>query len=101
MLRSCLEDVCGALASVFFPAPCRLCGELLDTASRIPICRSCFASLGPLSGPSCARCGRPFASPIAVEVENLPLCHICRPGLYDFAFARSYGAHPTDMAQPT
>jgi ComF family protein len=99
MLRASLQNVYGALASVFFPAPCRLCGELLDRAGRIPICRSCLASLRPLTGPSCARCGRPFASPIAVEVENLPLCHICRRGLYDFDFARSYGAYTRDMAR--
>jgi len=98
MLRACLQNVRGALASVFFPAPCRLCGELLDTAARIPICRTCLASLRPLSGPSCGRCGRPFASSVAVEVENLPLCHMCRRGLYDFDFARSYGAYTEAMA---
>lgn len=98
MLRACLRDVCGALASVLFPAPCRLCGELLDTAGRIPICRSCLASLRPLHGPSCSRCGRPFASPVAVQIENPPLCHICRRGLYDFDFARSYGAYTEAMA---
>lgn len=97
-LRTCLRDVCGAVVSVFFPAPCRLCGALLDNAGRIPICRSCLASLRPLRGPCCGRCGRPFASSIAVEVENLPLCHVCRRNLYDFDFARSYAAYTATMA---
>lgn len=84
--------------SVFFPAPCRLCGEMLDTAARIPICSSCLASLQPLGGPCCSRCGRPFASRVAAESSDLPLCHICRRGLYDFDFARSYGAYTASMA---
>jgi ComF family protein len=99
MLRAYLENVCGVLASVLFPAPCRVCGELLDTATRIPICRSCLASLQPLSLPCCSRCGRPFASAVALQVENVPLCHICRRGLYDFDFARSYGAYTDGMTR--
>lgn len=98
MIRAYLQNVCGALASVLFPAPCRVCGELLDTATRIPICRSCLASFQPLSLPCCGRCGQPFASAVAVQVDNLPLCHICRRGLYDFEFARSYGAYTEGMA---
>lgn len=97
-LRACLQDVCEALVSVFFPAPCRLCRELLDTAVRIPLCQSCLASLRPLSGPCCGRCGRPFASSIAVDIDAVHLCHICRRGLYDFDFARSYGAYTVTMA---
>lgn len=99
MFRAYLQNVCGVFASILFPAACRLCGDLLDTATRIPICRSCLASLQPLSLPSCRRCGRPFASPVALQVENLPLCHICRRGLYDFDFARSYGAYTEGMTR--
>lgn len=97
-VRACLQDVCGALVSVFFPAPCRLCSEPLDTATRIPICRNCFASLGALRGPCCGRCGRPFASSVALDVQDVPLCHVCRRSLYDFDFARSYGPYNTTMA---
>ena len=97
-LRACLRDVYGSLVSVFFPAPCRLCGNLLDTSSRIPICNSCVASLGSLRGPCCGRCGRPFASSVALEVHDVPLCHICRRSLYDFDFARSYGPYNATMA---
>lgn len=99
MLRAYLQNVRGALASVLFPAPCRLCGELLDSAGRIPICRPCLASLQALGHPCCCRCGRPFASVVAVQVDNAPLCHICRRGLYDFDFARSYGAYTEGMTR--
>jgi ComF family protein len=97
-LRACLRDVYGSLVSVFFPAPCRLCGSVLDTASRIPICHSCLASIGALRGPCCGRCGRPFASSVALEAQDVPLCHICRRSLYDFDVARSYGPYNTTMA---
>lgn len=97
-LRASLRSVYGAVVSVFFPAPCRLCGELLDTAARIPICAACLGSIRPLAGPCCARCGRPFVSPLALDVQGSPLCHICRRGLYDFDFARSYAAYAPTMA---
>jgi ComF family protein len=97
--NACFRQVAGALASVIFPAPCRICGEMLEDASRIPICRSCLASLVPWTAPLCQRCGRPFASGAAVQGVAAPLCHGCRRGLYDFDFARSYGAYSPAMTQ--
>ena len=94
-----LRQLAGALASVFFPAPCGVCGEILDDASRIPICRSCLSLLTPWTAPLCTRCGRPFVSRVAVEGLAQPLCHGCRRGLYDFDFARSYGAYSPAMAR--
>ena len=94
-----LRQLAGALASIVFPAPCGVCGEILDNASRIPICRSCLALLTPWNAPMCPRCGRPFVSSVAVEGLAPPLCHGCRRGLYDFDFARSYGAYGTAMAR--
>jgi ComF family protein len=35
---------------------------------------------------------------VAMEVVDLPLCHLCRRNLYDFDFARSYGAYSATMA---
>jgi ComF family protein len=94
-----LRGVADALASVIFPAPCRVCGQTLDNASLIPICRACLQSLVPYAGPMCARCGRPLVSPIALESESAPQCHVCRRSLYDFDFARSYGAYTPAMAR--
>jgi ComF family protein len=94
-----LWQLAGGLTSILFPAPCGLCGEILSDASRIPICRSCLDQLTPWNAPLCPRCGRPFASTVAVAGVEHPLCHGCRRGLYDFDFARSYGAYNSPMAR--
>jgi ComF family protein len=96
--RASLRELRQALVSVLFPAPCRLCGKLLDTASRIPLCCSCVTSFRPLTGPCCVRCGRPFVSAVVLDRETAPLCHICQRGLYDFDFARSYTAYTETVA---
>jgi ComF family protein len=35
---------------------------------------------------------------VVLDSQATPLCHICRRGLYDFDFARSYGAYTDAMA---
>jgi ComF family protein len=35
---------------------------------------------------------------VVLEVETVPLCHVCRRSLYDFDFARSYGPYDATMA---
>jgi len=95
---SLLRKTCDALASLVFPAPCRICEASLDTASRIPICRDCLDSLRPISGPVCLLCGRPFVSPLAAAAIR-PLCHLCRRGVYHFDLARSYGAYDGAMVR--
>jgi ComF family protein len=105
-----LRGLADALASVLFPAPCRICGETLETASRIPICPPCLASLRPYDGPLCDRCGRPIVSPVvgpALADASQPsagvvpkvLCLVCRRGLYDFDFARSHGAYTDSLVR--
>ena len=105
-----LRSLADALASVLFPAPCRICGETLETASRIPICSPCLASLRPYDGPLCNRCGRPIVSPVVrpvlTDVPRLSagavpevLCLVCRRGLYDFDFARSHGAYTDSLVR--
>lgn len=93
-----LKGLADALASVLFPAPCRICGQTLDNASRIPLCSVCLASLRPYSGPQCVRCGRPIVSRVVAEPGSQALCLACRRGLYDFDLARSYGAYTDSMA---
>jgi ComF family protein len=87
-----------ALASLFFPAPCRICESPLLMASRIPICRECLHALQPLSGPMCEVCGRPFVSEEAGLVAR-PRCGYCRRGVYHFDAARSYGAYDEAMVR--
>src|SRR6185437_10635068 len=46
-----------SLASVLFPADCRICGDPLAAFSRVPVCQSCWNDLPEQSGPLCSRCG--------------------------------------------
>ena len=96
--RGILREVCDALTSLAFPAPCRVCAATLETSSRIPICAECLDSLRPLTGAGCQKCGRPFVSALAGLSEN-PLCHLCRRGVYGFDLARSYGGYDTTMVR--
>lgn len=97
-MRMLFRESINALASVLFPAPCRICGEVVTTASLLPICEKCMAALAPLKGPLCAHCGRPFASEMATDAES-PLCFACRRGVYAFDCARSYGSYNDEMAR--
>lgn len=81
-----------SLWSVVFPSDCLLCGREIAEASRGLVCRECWATLGPWSGPSCARCGLPFASALASDSVP-PLCAECRQEERPFDLARSYGLY--------
>jgi ComF family protein len=86
------QDTLDALAAIVFPAPCRICGQTLASASLIPICANCLAEVQPIAGPKCASCGRPFVSPIASQYPNLR-CQLCRRGVYGFIRTRSFGVY--------
>jgi predicted amidophosphoribosyltransferase len=102
-----LQTAIDALAAVFFPAPCRICGTTLLNASRIPIGGLCLASFQPIEQPICERCGRPFPAAVAVAAATgvvaagaiagteaaRPLCRLCRDSYYAFDRARSYGIY--------
>jgi ComF family protein len=89
-----------AFASLVLPAPCRICGEMLDTGARIPFCQDCLATLAErLPEPVCAQCGRPIASNAVLQGASAPMCGMCRRGAYAFDLARSYGAYNLSMAR--
>jgi hypothetical protein len=93
-VRSHFRGICEALASLAFPALCRICARILDTGSPIPFCRACTQALTQtLPEPLCAQCGRPIVSAAAAEGKSLPQCHLCRSQVYAFDFARSFGAY--------
>jgi ComF family protein len=52
--------------------------------------------MGPLTGPSCAGCGRPFESDLAALGAE-PLCLACRKGMYAFDRARSYAKYSDNV----
>lgn len=84
--------VLSSLFNLFFPAPCRICGELLGEISRVPVCRACWAALQPLS-PSgqCAVCGLPCSGDLASAAGFR--CGECLKSPPCFDLARSYGAY--------
>lgn len=93
-----LKDAFGALASVVFASPCRICGELLTNASRIPICETCLDGFKKIDEPMCAGCGRPFAAAGAGSVEQR-LCRLCRVGFYAFDRARSFAFYDEGLSE--
>jgi len=88
--------VADAFCSIVFPAPCRVCGETLDRASRLPVCTLCLASFTEITRPICSRCGRPILSP-HVKESNTALCQICLADTYDFDVARNYAYYDAPM----
>jgi ComF family protein len=100
LVRSQIRGMRAAIASLVFPAPCRICARMLDTGDRLPLCQDCVAVLRQsLPRPVCAKCGRPVV-PAAVEAAvSSRLCHVCRREVYDFDLARSFGAYTPAMAR--
>jgi competence protein ComFC len=95
---SIVRGVADALASVLFPAPCRICGTVLTQAGMLPICEPCFAALEPLRGPLCICCGRPFVSEATLDAKT-PKCFACRREVYGFECARSFGIYTDQMVR--
>jgi ComF family protein len=67
-----------------------VCGEELTEAGGSAICRNCWDSIEPWTGPACPRCGLPFATSSAADAA---LCTECRLGEQEFDLARSYGLY--------
>lgn len=87
------------LASVLFAARCRLCEELLTTASRVPVCPACLGRVRPLELPvACHRCQRPL-SLASHAPDTLPLCGPCRQEETLFDRLRTFGAYDGELRQ--
>ncbi|HKV03570.1 MAG TPA: ComF family protein [Candidatus Acidoferrales bacterium] len=93
-----LKGALDALASVVFPGACRICGQPLTTASRIPVCETCLAGFERIVDPMCLCCGRPFDSAVAAQAIQ-PLCRLCRIAFYAFDRARSFAVYDAALAE--
>ena len=91
-----LRAIADAVAAVLFPAPCRICGEILTGAALVPICPTCLREMQPLATIVCDLCGRPILSTPAF-LTSRAICHLCRRGVYSFDRARSFGAYHQAM----
>lgn len=93
-----LGEAGNALASIAFPAECRLCERLLTWAKRVPICAECLASFATLPPEICKICGQPLEPLLVAEgksTEGDPgeVCRTCELRRYAFDRARSYGLY--------
>lgn len=75
------------------PVDCAGCGLALSDDPVPFFCRSCWAKITPLGEPSCPRCGRPFASPVARVYSPDHLCGPCRKRRPSYTKARSLYAY--------
>ena len=91
-VRGWLAEAGDAVASVFFPAGCRICDALLVRASRVPICGECLDSFAAIPEESCEVCGQALAGMTGNAGEPL-VCRACQQKTYAFERARSYGIY--------
>jgi len=87
-----------ALVSVLFPAGCRLCEQVLLSASTVPICEECLGSFPALGGAACETCGQPLAAwslgrEEAEATGGGLVCPECQGREYGFDRARSYALY--------
>jgi len=83
---------------VTFPTECSLCATELSSDAKLGICRACWASFEPWTGPLCTRCGLPFPSPRALDSCRAE-CGACRNDAPAFDGARSFGLYTGTLRQ--
>ena len=81
-----------SLASVLFPADCRVCGDPIASFSRVPVCPSCWNDLPLQSGPLCARCGESLGVSDFGEGGD-EICRPCRVVAPAFERAVAHGLY--------
>lgn len=60
------------------PTACAACKTPLDDDPEPFFCRTCWATVRPITGPACPLCGLPFASDITLTHSPGHLCQSCR-----------------------
>ncbi|MCS7313912.1 MAG: ComF family protein [Bryobacterales bacterium] len=86
------DELFAPLLWLLFPDECRICGEPLRQASRVPVCANCLRTPEPLSAEHfCARCRTPFLNRAPLDQQGC--CALCRRGLRAFDAAYCWGAY--------
>lgn len=77
------------ILNILFPASCAYCRSSLGMSKVPRFCEQCWSEFAPVTGESCPRCGKPFASPEALKHSPEHECLSCRkdPPQYDQAIA--------------
>jgi ComF family protein len=82
---------------VLLAARCRLCEQLLTTASRVPVCAGCLGRVRPLELlASCDRCHQPLSGAVA-SPDGVLLCGPCRQEETIFDRLRAFGAYEGEL----
>ncbi|HEV8523541.1 MAG TPA: ComF family protein [Terriglobales bacterium] len=79
------------LFATLFPSDCRLCGTILTSISRLPVCQACLEAIRPISGQTCSVCGERLFSPHFTADDVL--CGLCRREAPPFERAVAYGSY--------
>jgi competence protein ComFC len=87
-----------AVASLCFPAGCRLCEELLTDARRMPICDHCLSQFQAILPGYCKICGLPATFDPEFPKET-PYCADCQQRRFGFELARSYGYYQGTLSR--
>jgi ComF family protein len=85
-----LATVLRRILHAVLPAHCHTCGRALDEDPVPFFCHTCWATIMPIAGPCCPRCGRPFRSGVALSHSPRHLCGACRVYLPSFTRAWSF-----------
>src|SRR5919204_2614353 len=101
VLRDLPYKTCMAAASalrrlvhVILPIECGTCAMPLRDDPVPFFCRGCWDDILPMAGPACPRCGRPFASPVALAYSATHRCSDCR--LRAPAYSRAWSGYVYD-----
>ena len=87
-LMAVLASLARRTMHAVLPVACASCGTALEDDPVPFFCRTCWAAVRALTGPSCPRCGLPFASEVALTYSPDHLCLSCR--LHPPAFTRAW-----------
>jgi ComF family protein len=87
------RKIADSLFTVLFPSDCRLCGEPLAKASRLPVCQECQDAIRPIEGGLCVVCGERIFSSYALSSPDQPRCGLCSRVDAVFAQAVAYGSY--------
>ncbi|HZS12250.1 MAG TPA: ComF family protein, partial [Nitrospirales bacterium] len=82
------------LVHVVLPVDCGTCALPLSDDPIPFFCRGCWEDIAPMAGPACPRCGRPFASRIALAYSETHRCSDCRRRVP--AYSRAWSGYVYD-----
>jgi len=91
-------DLSAAVTSLLFPAPCRLCDQLLVHAKRLPVCDACVSSFTQISSECCSTCGQPWTTQEGT-LSPESICRECYADKFSFKFARSFGVYEGNLSR--